>query len=134
MDNREEQAGNRGGTKQSIQIVCGKDGQKRAVCPIGCEAAATATFIYQGLKPLAAELQQARTLVLVSGPRATEEFPRIAQLCTEKQAAHYIVNYATRTPLQAAQEIMQGLFPSVLPESVNRMGRRLNKPNAKKLP
>lgn len=120
-------------SERSIQIVCGADGQKRAVCPMNCEAAATATFIYRSVKPLAAEFQRARSLLLVSGPGATEEFPRIAQLCTEKQKSDYIVKYASSTPLGAAQQVVQGLFPTVPAESVNRMGRRLNRAKPKKL-
>lgn len=119
-----------------IEILSSADGQsKRVVCSGGYGSAATRTFIRHHVPLLREEIQQARVIriQLPPSPLSPSQFPEIGLLCTPQQITEYIGDGRSQalqiarfgaTPLQAAQHIMHGLFPTYSLGYIQRRSRR----------
>ncbi len=97
----------------------------------GYGSQATATFIHRHTSLLACEIQAARSVWLKSEQPSPDLigklFPEIRKLCIAEDVLAFVAKDCQHTPLQAAGEIMEGLFPRLSADSVERMGRRIKK-------
>jgi hypothetical protein len=116
-----------------IKIVWLKGHQsKLAVCSGGYGSSATVTFLEHHTSLLASEIGQARAVWLRNENPNLDlmvDFPQIRKLCTGQDVMRYVAHGGPgdsrrRTPLQAANEIMQQLFPTVPLESIKRYSRK----------
>ena len=125
-----------------IRITRLKDGElKLAECSGGYASAATATFLREQSPQLAQQIQNARALWLqIKGASGVdpsidsifEQFSAIRELCTRHDVETYVRpggrgDNRFLTPIGAANEIMQELFPTLTPEYIQRAGRARSK-------
>lgn len=117
-------------------------GFKVPVCTAEYGANATAAFIRWSRPLLASETQQARVVLSKANPAGSEslvtlikqeDFPVLNYLCTDSDIEKYVIcHQRDLTPLNAANEILQGLFPGYSEKSISRMGRAMTQSHKQK--